>query len=267
MYGSDIPSRRRTIRPKRNYGSAFSNPGYTSASARPFKRPRRSLKSVVRNRNIRTGGFLGIEYKFVDSSYNAIIPTVNALPTGLEADPVGKLCLNAIAQGDGENERDGRQVVMKYVHIQGSIDVIPQSNASAYGDLGPIYLAVVLDKQTNAAQCNSEDVFIATGVAGGDICKPFRNLQYVKRFQILKSIVIQPPFNNGSWRTDNNTLINGGMRYHFELHVPLNNIKVNYSNNTAVVASIVDNSIHVMAARAGNETINLQYISRLRFVG
>jgi len=107
-------------------------------------------RARLRKRNMRTAGFLGIETKFYDTGIagTAIVATA----AGAEMDPTPNvLCLNAITQGDGESQRDGRKVVIKSLQIKGMInaDTVANSADPPAGRL--IRILVVQDKQTNGA--------------------------------------------------------------------------------------------------------------------
>ena len=59
-------------------------------------------------RNVRTGGFLNMELKFYDTANTGININTSTDGSAGEQDPTSKNCLNAVAQGDGEQQRDGR---------------------------------------------------------------------------------------------------------------------------------------------------------------
>ncbi len=213
--------------------------------------------------NKRTGGYMGIELKFYDSaSSGALVAPTDA--AGGELDP-GTDGLSTIAQGDGEQNRDGRQVYLKKVSVKGVIEVPVQTNATALDVSPTVYVALVLDKQTNGAQLNSEDVFTNPGGAANLACAPFRNLQYTKRFRVLKTVTIQIPQLEPSY--DGTNIEISGCNVPFEMHKDLN-LETNYSGTTAVIANSVDHSIHVIAYTSSTTFApTLNYNSRVRFVG
>jgi len=72
-------------------------------------------------KNVRTGGLLGVETKYLDTSLAA---TVIASPTdasGGEVDPATILCLNGVPQGDTASSRDGFKIAMKSIQVEGKI--------------------------------------------------------------------------------------------------------------------------------------------------
>lgn len=213
----------------------------------------------LRRRNTRTAGFLGIEKKFYDKTYSgAIVATV----ASAEADPAANAsCLNAIAQGDGESNRDGRRCVLKSVQIRG--DIYDSGSQDGADPPGPavIRVALVWDQQTNGAQLNSEDVFTgATNVEHAMI-----NLQHSGRFRILWdktfSFGSAVAFNDDGGATG---ATNRGGKI-FKIYKNLN-IPVTFDGTTEDIANITDNSLHMVAFASGTGYF-LKYESRVRFVG
>lgn len=205
-------------------------------------------------RNTRTGGYIGIEKKFVDYEYEA---TVASTLAGSEADPT-ELAISAIAQGDGQSNRDGRRCVLRSVHVKGFLAFAP-SGATSHG---PCRIVVLLDTQTNGAQFNAEDVFVDPTDTSHDAIT-FRNLQYQKRFRVL-----------GEFSYDLNSPGGGAtpmtVSKSFQLHKEFKSgIPVEHTGTTAAVASISDNSIHVLAVCGTGVAaqVTLRYYSRVRFVG
>ncbi len=203
----------------------------------------------------RTGGFLGIETKFIDYTYaSAFVATM----TGAEADPTTADSLSAIAQGDGESNRDGRKCTLISLHMRGHVQLDPVTGSSASSPK-IMRVIVVWDTQTNGTQLNSEDVILAaTHVEHG-----FRNLQFSKRFRILKdaTFTLNPLAGAGDGTADDFAAVNRSFKWNFKLGIP-----VIHKGTTAVVANITDNSLHVIAF-ASDINCALRYESRIRFVG
>lgn len=210
--------------------------------------------------NARVAGYLGIETKFIDYTFSGTVPTTN---TGAEADPPGigaqttPGSISAIAQGESESNRDGRKATLIHLDLGG--DITTPASAALSGST-KVRVAVVWDTQTNGAQLNSEDVFLpATNVEHAK-----RNLQFAKRFKILKDVLItMNPTNSAGNGTANDT---GPFTKSFHWKIKLPNIQVIHNGNTAVVASITDNSIHVISF-ASNGSPVLNYESRIMFRG
>jgi len=214
--------------------------------------------------NMRTGGFLGIELKYKDS---ALVSQALVAPTdaaGGEVDPATLLALNAIAQGDGEQERDGKQVCLKSAYVTGIATIPAVANATAGSVLPCVYVALVLDKQTNAAQLNSEDVFTNPGASAVTAASPLRDLQYTSRFQVLDSVLLEPQMIAPTY--DGTNIETFGTQVPFKLSWN-GDIITNYVGTTAVVASIQDHSLHLIAYTAPVTGATISYNARVRFVG
>jgi len=233
------------------------------------RRPRYSgLK--YRRRNYRSSGFIAIETKFLDTTLVQNAITANANMTGAEQDPSAGCtgCLTAPATGDGEQQKDGKQLIAKYLEI-----ALKCGFASGEAVVNPlnaqqVLIAVVLDKQTNGAQLNSEDVWKNLGNTANGSVHALRNLLFGKRFRILKQMLIDltpetlaaSALNDFSWQ---------GKERCYRWFIPLNNMKINFTaGTTADVANVLDNSVHIIA-----QTNNLaaapylSYNARFRFQG
>lgn len=240
---------------KRNGGGSGSRKG------------RRLGPQKARRRNARVAGFLGIEKKFYDTFLSAATLTAVADATGGEHNPSATICLNSVTQGDGESQRDGRKLVMKYISLSGYVESTFLTNQTVLPTNHLVYIALVLDKQTNGALLNSENVFINPSGAAGLTTNVFRNLQYIQRFQVLKSLKIE--LRPGEVSYDGTDMEVGGHLQHFVMNVPLNDIPVNFTGTTETIANIADNSLHVIAWAAdfGATVAKMSYNARLRFVG
>jgi len=225
----------------------------------------RARNQRLRRRNFRTAGFLGIENKFIDTKYSGNIAT-SSDASGAEADPTTVNCLNAVPEGNGPSERDGRTYLVKSVFVNGYIYATAKTNQTAMLGNFPITVAIVQDMQTNAAQLNSEDVFATSGESiGAPIL--FRNLQYSKRFKVLwkQTMAFETP---AASYDGTNIEIAAPKPIHFYAAVPKLNMKVEVKGTSANVTDIVDNSLHVIAYTVtGGYTPVLTYIARCRFVG
>ncbi len=246
--------------------------GYTSASHVPghvIDRYGRSRYLGRRRKNAymnpRTGGFLGIELKFLDTSRGLLGVAVNTDATGGEQDPATVNSLSSVAQGDGEQNRDGRQCIFKSIFVSGVVEVANQLNQTAAHPASIVFIALVLDTQTNGTQLNSEDVYKNIGGTAMTLPYVMRNLQFIKRFKILatKRIVVQRP--TLTW--DGTNMEMGGLQVPWSMYKKLN-IQANYSGTTAVITNSTDNSLHIVAFSSSSSLVpRITYNSRLRFVG
>ncbi len=249
-------SQRRSFKGGR-VGSAYR--GRVSAHARP-RRPR-----VI---NPRVGGFLGIELKFYDQKL--INGTINA-PTDASAgeqDPSATLLMNTVTQGDGESQRDGRKMTMRSIYIDGQVNVGSQSSKNTADAGTQIFIALVLDTQTNGATIASEDVYSNVGADSITAASPMRNLQFTKRFKVLATRHFK--LQNTSMTNDSGStggVIIAGLTQRFKIYKKLN-VETQFSATTETVANIIDNSLHLIAY-CSSVTLapTISYNSRLRFVG
>jgi len=216
--------------------------------------------------NVRTGGFLGIEKKFFDTFKATTVIHNPTDCTGCELDPATDNCLNGVAQGDGESNRDGKNYVIKSLHFNGRVVTNSQPNKTLGWIPPSVFIAIVLDTQTNGAQLNSEDVYTnPAGSSANNSCLQ-RQLQYSSRFRVLKTWKID--FNDPSMAYDGTNMEACGQSRSIEAHLDNLNIKVGCSATTGTVAAITDNSLHVVGfSTNGTETCNLTYTSRIRFMG
>lgn len=216
---------------------------------------------------MRTAGFLGIEKKFYDTSlvgYTFLTPTDAA---GGEANPSATIALNTVTQGDGESQRDGRKMVMTSIFVSGIVYFAPEADQENLDYISNVYLALVLDTQTNGAALSSENVFVNPGASSFTAASPLRNLQYTQRFKILKSKTFAMPIPQATYNGGISDFEVGGTQTPFSWYVPLSNIAVNFSGTTETIANIVDNSIHLVGYRSFGKNSFLSYNTRLRFVG
>lgn len=231
----------------------------------------RSLKKKnVAIKNIRQGGFRDLELKFRDSALTEVGFSGAAALTGGEFDPnyfdggaTNMLCLNGIAQGDGEEQRDGRRVVLKSIFVTGYVTQGPLVNQTVGADVGRVILALVHDKQTNGAQLNSEDVFKNPSGSTAHVAHLVRNLQYSQRFDVLwKKTYVMPPLPTSY---DGTNMEMGETGIKFKVWRTLD-LPVQFTGTGSTVASIADNSLHLIAFGSG-AGLSLGYNARVRFIG
>ncbi len=226
-------------------------------TALPFKKRRLS-------RNVRTGGFLDMEVKFAD--FRKDDDAFTNVWAGGEMDPATADSVSAVAQGDGESQRDGRVYWINSIFVHGTVNQpATESQTTPLGDT-ICRVALVWDKQTNGAQLSAENVFLTIG-AGDDI-DSFRNLQFTKRFQVLADRKIRLPTSIATTNEGAANLFAAGIvQVPFKMSVVFKTpIKVTCSATTAAIASLVDNSLHIIGT-ATNSAATLSYASRLRFIG
>lgn len=227
------------------------------AGFQPRARARRRTYPSQFNR--RTGGYLGLEKKFLDMEYDA---AVSATVAGSEADPTTFLSLNSIAQGDGESNRDGRHCKLRSIYISGNILFAGLDQATPT-TLPYITMLLIRDRQTNGAQFNAEDVL--KDPSNLDLeTNAMVNLQHYKRFNIVKRFRIQMRAASSTW--DGTSTLAGGQIVPFTMFKNVND-DIHFIGTTAVVANISDVSYHLICIGTPGIAANLRYIARTRFVG
>lgn len=224
---------------------------------------------VARARRGRVYSDAGIETKFYDTSLVLSALTAPTDASGGEKNPSATICLNSVVQGDGESNRDGRQITMKSIQIKGSVVTASQSTQSTADSAASCFIALVLDTQTNGALLNSEDVFTNPSANAAGATTLFRDLQFAKRFKVLATrqfTLGNPGIANDTGATGG--LVQNGLRKDFQMFVPLNNIRTLYSGTTETIANITDNSLNIIAfCSTTTQAPALTYNARLRFVG
>lgn len=196
---------------------------------------------------------------------SALVNPSNA--AGAEQDPATTLCLNLVRVGDADDNRTGRRIYMKYLYIQGAV-IIPDVayTATAPGDIPEVFLAVVLDSQTNGAQLNSENVFTNPAASVTTAVVPMRNLDYSSRFKVLCTKHLS--FSDISLDAEGLTtqIGNRGRVKLFRCYLPLADIPVTFSADTGAISDVIDNSLHMIAYCSSTSMAPvLSYNSRLRY--
>lgn len=211
---------------------------------------------------------MGIEVKFYDQKLIGSVINAPSDATAGEQDPSATVLMNTVVQGDGESQRDGRKITMRSIYVEGAVTLPVQSGVSVADAPSSVFLALVMDKQTNGATIASEDVFVNPGANAATGAFPFRNLENSKRFRILatrKFTFDQPNMANDTGATGG--LVVGGRIKKFKMFKKLN-MQVNYKGTTETVANITDVSLHMIGYCSSTDLApNLSYHSRLRFVG
>lgn len=228
---------------------------------------------VRRVMNTRISGMLGVETKFHDNYVVGSALSAPASATGGEHDPTvtNTGCLNAMTQGDGGSNREGRNFRMKNITVKGQIRLGAQVGQTGPDNLPRVFIALVLDKQTNGAQMNSEDCFLNPSGNAVLAADPFLNLENSQRFRVLKTMHIGPEQFAGSQAMGDypaGSIAERGVTVPFTLFADLKNMMVNMTPGTGTVGGISDNSLHIIAfANDISSQPVLDYNSRLRFVG
>ncbi len=214
-----------------------------------------------RRLNLRTAGFAGIERKFADfeASNDAFATSWATMQDGTIKS------ISAVAVGNTESTRIGRVYNITSLHMRGEVILtLQESNATPVSTV-MCRVVIVHDTQTNAAELTATDVMDAGQTADH---LAFRNLQHTKRFRILmdKTMMLRPETTNEGAV---NLFASSQQRVMFKFNRTFKKpIKVLCTGTAAVIASITDNSIHVIGiASTTSGAPLLSYQARIRYTG
>lgn len=227
--------------------------------------------------NPRVQGFLGLEKKFYDTALPAAsIVTTVGLTLGIynptaSGYPGSITVTNGIAvpsQGPGPQQRIGKSITVKSVQIKG---IVSYNGGTLVDGSAPgphnVFCALVLDTQTNGAQCTSESIFQNLGSTIYPSWVPSRNLLNSKRFKILKSETFDLTAVAFSHNANGYSVV-GGVARAIDWYLPLE-LPVTFTDQSDEdIANVVDNSLHFVAFY--NQTSGTAYVSynaRIRFLG
>lgn len=247
---------------------------YVPKKQRRRVRQRTYVPSINPITNQRTGGYSGMEVKYFDTAKALANAACSANLSDGIFDPTTIDCLNCPETGSGPQNREGRMIKMRSVHIEGVCQFVPQFDNTVVATVPDVFIALVLDTQTNKAQMSSGDCFTNPSNNLDLVTAPFRDLEYTKRFKVLKIRRIRAP--------DLSLDITGasgheysGKLIHFEMHKKLFDLPVQFVGNASpnTVGNIQDNSLHVIVfcdcATSSADTTKIEvkvgYNARVRF--
>ena len=216
-------------------------------------RPGRAQSTLVAG----TGGFDGIEKKFVDTTH--ALSAITSNDTYVELPALTSEVLNGLVQGAGASERVGRKVEFQHLAIQGS--VFMDANLVAANTPAYLTLWLVLDKQTNAAASVTTNIFAEPPATLKHLS--FKNLEFDDRYIIVKkwTFILQPDHAVVS------TASSAAVRRRFSLNKKLR-VVTEYTATTGNRAAINDNSFQMYAcAPTHAANLKVEYTARMRFIG
>ncbi len=259
---------------KRPYNGNGRPPAKRAATTRgrPFYVPRTTKRTADRNGgNARTGGYTGIEFKFLDTAWNAVAVAQSTDGSGGELQPSTGCtdCLSMPAEGNGESQRIGRKFTLRGAYASGAVTYTALANQADAVDYGPVYVALVLDQQANGATIASENVFVNPGTGTVAMMpQPLRNLQFSKRFRVLDHKTVSPAGIYAMTDGASTGSINVQVQPTFELGWR-GELTVLASGTSADVANATDNALHVIAftGSSASGTPTIQGKCRVRYTG
>lgn len=239
--------------------------GYQPASRTQYRKSYAAL-------NARTGGTLGVDLKWLDTSLTSGILQDNADLSSGVVNPVTQECLSAMAQGDGVSERIGKRVIIKNVQVKGVCEILSQANAGA--PLGDVFcfVALILDTQTNGTEVLSQQVYTNPSASPALPCWPMRNLEYTHRFKVLaKAMGRFSPASSQAANVSSSLWDERTRTFRFNFYKKCG-IQANYTGNSDIIDNVVDNSIQMIAwySHLGSPPFGspvIHYNARIRYIG
>lgn len=260
--------------------TSYSRSDYGSSARKAYRASRygraygTSYSSIMRGRR-RTllGGVLGIENKFLDTYGTLVSVPAPTDCSGGEIQPEGGCtnCLSAPAQGDDGSNRDGRKIKATSIFVTGELyGSTLQDQADSLS--GPtVFVALVMDTQTNGSTIVSEQVFTNPSSGGANATAltnsfPLRNLAYSSRYKVLDHKTITMPTVVGT--DGSNTMSIAPQQKSFQLSWK-GEMPVTFGSGTSAdVLNVVDNSLHLIAFNNMTQwTVVASFNARMRFVG
>lgn len=206
------------------------------------------------------------ERKYFDTEVSAVaLAQLTTNFASAEVDPTTLNTLFAPVTGDDFNNRTGRKVQVIGLKLSVRVDCAAQADQTAVDSAAMVRLLVVQDRQTNAAQLNSEDV-ITSGAANGATLM-FQNPAFFGRFRVLKDKRLM--FHPVVAAFDGTNVEQGGVQKYFKVNIKFKKPVVVHFNGTngGTVADIVDNSFHVIGGCSNNSMApTITYKARTTFV-
>jgi len=177
--------------------------------------------------------------------------------------------------GDNLNARNDRRVLVRSWHVKLSLQLLPIDNGTKIPQGITVFVALIVDKKTNGAQCTPADVFVnQSGDQNLLMClqrNPFRG----DRFEVLRSerVDMTPnDFDVLDIAVPDQTATTGRWE-HLEFFIPLDD-EVNFLNNNSTITAISDRSYHIYAVRTPHNAVLAEiyppvrcvFTSRFRFI-
>ncbi len=198
----------------------------------------------------RTGGFYGRsdELKFHDLDINDAAIAVNGT--------IAEDSVLTIAQGDGEQQRDGRKMTVKKI---GWKFLISMEDAQVTGAADQVRVLLYKDTQTNGAAAT------AALILASDDFQSFNNLEQGKRFRTLmdRTYNIQRTAGQGNGTTYQYGEVFISDSFYMDCDMP---VTYDSTASTGAIATMRDNNIGVLLL-SKNGLCTFESKMRIRFVG
>ena len=203
-----------------------------------------------------------MEVKYFDSSVNFTIPA----PTDCSGGEAST-SLNLIAQGDDPIDRNGRAAHVLSCHVKGVVEVPTQTDQTASDQAPQVFIALVLDTQANGAALNSEDVFVNKLGAYNTAAGPMLNLQFRRRFKVLRTVNVTCAQPDLTW--DGTNMEQAGQTYPFNMYKKWKKPKeFLFSGTSGAIGNVVSNNLALISfCSNSNAGAKIYANSRIRFTG
>lgn len=222
---------------------------------------RAGFSSVARTR----GGQVKGEMKYFDTTLALSAISEDNTWANTEQDPATFLTFCAPVVGAGINQRIGKGIKILKWKLRGNLNAAQQTNQTGADPASTIRLIAFLDKQTNSAQAQGEQLMTGTA-SDATAMLSFQNIDNFGRFRVLwdKTFTLQNP--NGSY--DGTNIEQYGLSKPFKFNITFKKpINVRFNNtNGGSVADIVDNSLHLIALCDNDDLApTISYYSRVDY--
>lgn len=235
-----VVSRSKKARPYTGLATAYGG----IQALRAIPRPLRGYARIGGNYGRYTRGG---EMKFKDTTISISGNTSGALGTSF----------NLVAQGDTEQERNGRKITVKKVHFRGQVDF----NATSTITQDSARIIFYLDKQANGAVAT-----VAGILQGTPNALSFNNLSNSSRFVILKDYYIPFDTPNFAFVPSTDAFVGGTntvkISFNKKCNIP---IEFDASATTGAITTIRSNNIGCMMITDEASTCVLVGVARIRF--
>lgn len=203
---------------------------------------------------------------------NMLVPAHNA-----DVSVANQGCLNAPKQGTDFDEREGRVIALKSIHIRGNL-FRPSFASTAPVEDDQVFVALVMDTQADASESNSEGIFSCVdGTPASNYMYPtsvMRNPRTTSRYRILSTRRVHLRSPGPMWV--DGQYITPGVSTPFEMFVDLKGVRCDFIDAEQGVTSINNRALNLYACSmwdgtpggpAPQQRVDITFQSSLRYVG
>jgi len=186
----------------------------------------------------------------------------------------GKVICNP-GQGDGVSSRNGNRILVKSLHIKGSVRLAAIDDGSLIPQPRRIFIAVVRDGATNGGATTGFNVWVNPSGAQHQLMNLHRNLNFASRYSVLRQCTIDmtpTDFEVLTITVPDQTATTGRLEC-FEFFIPLDDVVVFQSNaNDISAVQNISYWVHALeypfGAGVGVITpgMEINYNARIRFI-